>query len=127
VPTLAELGEALEMSVETIVEAMEAFRSYQPRRLDEPRSGQDGIGIGTLAESLGERDPSVEAVPERASLDAAIDMLDGRSQLVIRRRYFQSRTQLQVAGELDVSQMQVSRLERGAIGKLREILTEAGL
>lgn len=124
VPTIAEMADALEVTVETVAEAMEVYRAYEPRSLDQPRMGEDGLSIGTLAETLGERDAAVEIVAERAALDAAISTLEWRDQVVIRRRFFDDCTQSQVASELNVSQMHVSRLERSAIGKLRELIDD---
>jgi RNA polymerase sigma-B factor len=121
-PRLLELAEALEVSEETIVEAMEAYRSYQPDDLDRPHVDAGGESGATLADRVGGCDPALQAVTDRAPMAAALAMLEERDELVLRRRFFEGQTQAQVADELQVSQMQVSRLERRAIGKLRQVL-----
>ena len=60
---------------------------------------------------------------ERIALNQAISKLSEREALVIRLRYFHALTQQRVATLLDVSQVQVSRIEKKALGHLRELLT----
>ncbi len=119
-PTLTELAEATGETEETLVQAMELHSAYQPSDLDAPRPSPDGGSGSTLSEMIGGPDAAMERTVLYAPLIAAIATLDERDQRIIRRRFFDEWSQARVAEELGLSQMHVSRLERRAIGLLRE-------
>ena len=81
-------------------------------------AGEDGF---TLENVLSDTESEATMV-ERISLRQAIDSLPERERMVIRLRYFHCLTQERVAKVLEVSQVQVSRIEKKALGKLRELM-----
>jgi RNA polymerase sigma-B factor len=123
-PTILELAEALGVTPETVVEAMEAYRGYQAVDLDSRREDVGGETGSTLGDRVGGCDSAIQAVTDRAPMAAALAMLDEVDELVLRRRFFDAWTQNQVAAELRISQMHVSRLERRAICRLRRVLEQ---
>ncbi len=116
-PTLSELAEETGQSVEEIAEAELAAAP--------PDSFQQELGDGlTLETVLGTESPE-ESMIERLALRAAIDALPERERMTILLRFFKALTQEQSARVLGVSQVQVSRLERRALQKLRAALETA--
>lgn len=118
-PTIAEMAEAFKISEEDLVQAMEMYRVYQTQRLEERREMEDGNDSLALGETVGRRDPEIESVVEHAPLQTAIASLDERKQKILRRRFFEGYSQQEVADELGLSQMHISRLERSALQQLR--------
>lgn len=124
-PTVREMAGALGVSEEHVVQAMEMARLNQSQGLDERREGSDGRDGLTVAESVGTRDARLGELVEYAPLREALCRLDCRRRKVVEQRYLQGRTQREVARELGVSQMHVSRLERSALNELRNVLKAA--
>jgi RNA polymerase sigma-B factor len=124
-PTVAEMAEALGISEETLLQAMDLGEAYQPRSLADQRELQDGNDAASLEESVGRQDPALERVVERAPVQAALATLDERLQTIVRRRFYYGFSQQEVADELGLSQMHVSRLERLALRRLREVMGRA--
>jgi RNA polymerase sigma-B factor len=122
-PTLGEIAAEAGCSEEKVVEAIELERVYQPASLDSP-SSDDGSNEGASAwEAIGGADPRLEAIDEREMLRGAIGELDEREQRIIYGRFFGLASQSQVADQLGISQMHVSRLERQALKRLRDMLS----
>ena len=114
-PSLSELSQALELSPEEIASAEMATSSAESIQR---QTGEEGI---TLEDVLA--GPAMEeGILERMALRQAISSLSEREQMVISLRYFHGLTQQKVAGMLGVSQVQVSRIEKKALGKLRELI-----
>lgn len=111
-PTLSELAEATELTVEEIAQADMA--SVTPESLQ--AENEDGM---TLEGALGTEAPEDQFV-ERIALRQAIDALPPKERMTILLRYFKGLTQEQTARILNVSQVQVSRLERRGLAALRE-------
>jgi len=111
-PTLSELSAATGLSVEEIAQTELAT--------DTPESLQQEMGDGlTLEGTLGTEAPE-ETLIERIALREAIDGLPDKERMTILLRYFKGLTQQQTARILGVSQVQVSRLERKGLQRLRE-------
>lgn len=123
-PTMAEMAEAFKITEETLAQAMEMHRGYQPQGLDDQHEMPDGGDSMTLGEMLGRPDTAMEAIVDAAPLAAALSELDPRKQEILRRRYFDGCSQQEVADELGYSQMHISRLERAALKELRGALAE---
>lgn len=115
-PTLSELSQETGLEPEEIAVAETASA---PAESLQREAFEDGF---TLEEILGD-DTETERILERVSLGEAIDTLPEREKQVIALRYFHDMTQDAAARVLGVSQVQVSRLERRAIGRLREALS----
>jgi RNA polymerase sigma-B factor len=114
-PTIGELARHLTVTEEEVVEAMEAAQVYSTESLDAPI----GEGENTTGDTLGGADPSYEAVERWASIAPAIRDLSGRDRRVLYLRFFEGRTQSEIAGEVGVSQMHVSRILSQTIERLR--------
>ena len=121
-PRLAELAQALKISEEDLVKAMELYGCYQPLHLEQQREMADGSESMALEEMLGSPNKDMEAVVEYTPLREAISMLEERLQKVIWLRFFEDQTQHQVGRALGISQMHTSRLERRALQQLRAAL-----
>jgi RNA polymerase sigma-B factor len=123
-PSVNELAEFLEMSIEDVLDALETASAHHSTSLDAPREdGEDESG--TLADAFGEEDARYELVDESVTISIAARELSPRERRVLALRFVKDMTQTQIAEEIGVSQMQVSRILRRALGRLRE-LTEAG-
>ena len=114
-PTVSEIGERTGLSPEEIALAETATAATESINRE---TGEDGF---CLEDVLSDTD-SEEALVERISLKQAISRLSERERMVIDLRYFHGLTQERVAKVLEVSQVQVSRIEKKALGNLRELL-----
>jgi RNA polymerase sigma-B factor len=122
-PTVAEIAECIGVPEEEVVSAMELGRAYQPKSLDALMEFDDGERAQSFGDTLGRPDERMEALVEYASLRTAINGLDDRKRLILQRRFYEQWSQTEVARELGISQMHVSRLEREALSQLRSLLT----
>ena len=113
-PTVQELAAAVEASFEDILMTIESAGARRARSLEEPM-GEDT----TLADALGEQDPELARAEMRALLESALDVLSARDREVLRLRFEEDLTQTEIAQEIGVSQMQVSRLIRQSLARLR--------
>lgn len=118
VPTAAELAEHLELSLEDTLEALEAGRARRPYSLDAPGSGGDDEQ-GTLEETVGDEDIGFEAVEYGDAVTRTLAQLTKRERRIIQLRFTEDMTQSEIAAELGISQMHVSRLLRGALERIR--------
>lgn len=118
-PTGGELAQALGESVDDVEEALGAGDTIRPASLDAPVGGDDTT---TLVETLGDADHELERVELLAEIAPALSELDARDRRILYLRFFEERTQQEIAGELGVTQMQVSRLLAKILARLRETL-----
>lgn len=116
-PTPAELAEATEFTHEEVLEALEAATAYDSVPLDAPHS-DDGDEMGVVAR-LGAEDPGYELAEYSATLAPELRALPERDRLVLHLRFVEDLTQSEIAEQIGVSQMHVSRLIRAALTKLR--------
>ena len=114
-PTIAELAEHLDVGADEIVEAMDAAQAYSTSSLDAPV----GEGEMTPGDLLGEADPSLGMLEEWADLRPALASLTARERRVLYLRFYEGKTQSEIAGDIGVSQMHVSRILTHCIEKLR--------
>src|ERR687884_1165506 len=113
-PTVEELAESVEASMEDVLDALQSAQAHRTRSFDEP-AGEDS----TLAESLGTSDPELGRAEIRVLLDDAFDVLSERDREILRLRFEEDMTQTEISERIGVSQMQVSRLIRQALARLR--------
>lgn len=123
-PSLLEIEALTELSREEIVLAMEANREVES--IYQPVGGTDGDEI-LLVDQLGNcgnvyEEPEKEAVINELVVEQLLAMLEEKERQVIRLRYFENKTQCEVAAVLGMSQVQISRLERKILLRLREQL-----
>jgi RNA polymerase sigma-B factor len=119
-PTVNELAEYLELSIEDVVDALEAAAGHHSVSLDTPREGAEG-DAGTLADLFGAEDGRFELVEASLTIARAARYLSFRERRVLELRFAGDLTQTQIAAEVGVSQMQVSRILRTALEKLRDL------
>ena len=114
-PTVNELSEATGLSVEDIATAESATATVESIQ---QVTGEDGFSLEHILTNT----ESEETWLEKVSLRQAIEKLPERESLVIRLRYFHGLTQERVSKILAVSQVQVSRIEKKALQRLKELL-----
>jgi RNA polymerase sigma-B factor len=119
-PTVPELAEYLEFSIEDVLDALETARAHHASSLDAPYDDGEGES-GTMVESFGDHDPSLQSADERVTIGVAARQLPAREREVLALRFVHDMTQTQIADHIGVSQMQVSRILRRAISHLSEI------
>ena len=117
-PTVAELARHLDLTEEEILEGLESANAYSAVSLDAPDGGDDDSPA--VADSLGFVDEALEGVEYRESLKPLLDKLAPREKKILMLRFFGGMTQSQIAGELGISQMHVSRLLARTLAQLRE-------
>ena len=116
-PTVEVLAERLVATPEDITEALGAAEAYTSASLDRPM-GDDESG-DPLGAVLGEEDPRFDAVVNREALKPLLAKLDERDKRILLMRFFRNMTQTEIATEIGVSQMQVSRLITRILKELR--------
>jgi RNA polymerase sigma-B factor len=119
-PSVTELAEATGLELEEVVEAMSASQAYDAVSLEAGReAGEDEDR--SLCDTLGEVDERFELVEYGATIAGALKALPERDRLVLRLRFVDDMTQSEIASRVGVSQMQVSRLIRRALDRLRTV------
>jgi RNA polymerase sigma-B factor len=122
-PTVAELARHLELSEDEILEGLESAHAYSTISLDAPEGDEDSGAA--VADSLGMVDEGLEGVEHRESLKPLLEALPPREKRILVLRFFGGMTQSQIATELGISQMHVSRLLTRTLAQLREgLLTD---
>ena len=116
-PTPRELAEAIGCSVEEIVEGIESSNAYSTLSLDASDDGEDSGG--SMLDGLGVDDEGLEHVEIRESIKPLLDRLEAREKKILLLRFFKNMTQSQIAEEIGVSQMHVSRLLNRTLEQLR--------
>src|SRR5581483_9579458 len=102
-----------------VLEALTVLHDADVMSLDVPREGSDGER-DTQLDRLPAHEEGYELVEDRATVATAMQVLPERERVVLGLRFLDDMTQTQIADRLGVSQMQVSRLIRRAIGRLHE-------
>jgi RNA polymerase sigma-B factor len=121
-PTVADIARHLAVEPDEVAEAIEVARLYNPVSLSAPAGPDTDLG---LADPLGEEDPGMAAVENRESVKPLLAALPDRERRILTMRFFGEMTQSQIAIELGISQMHVSRLLAQTLQKLRTQLTAA--
>lgn len=117
-PSVPEIAAAVEATDEQVLEALEAMGAYRASSLDSPRSGREEE-TESVAEGLGTRDLGFDRAEERATLEPLMWRISERERIVLRLRFSDDLTQAEIGERIGVSQMQVSRLIRQALTRLR--------
>lgn len=119
-PTVNELATYMELSTEEINEALQTARVYDVMSLDAPRRCDDGESQ-TYGESIGAADDRYELVELDATLAGALMELPLRERRILQLRFVEELTQTEIARRIGISQMQVSRLLRRSLERLRSL------
>ena len=122
-PTPRELAEAIGCTVEEIVEGIESSNAYSTLSLDASDDGEEG-GAASMLDAIGVDDEGLEHVEIRESIKPLLDRLEPREKKILLLRFFKNMTQSQIAEEIGVSQMHVSRLLNRTLEQLRTSLEE---
>lgn len=117
--TISEIATMLEVSEKNVSNALEAI--VEPISLFDSVYG-DGEDTVYVIDKIADEDESDEIWVENLSLKEAIKRLSPREMGIIERRFYKGKTQMEIASEIGISQAQVSRLEKGAIDKLRRLM-----
>jgi RNA polymerase sigma-B factor len=121
-PTPRELAETIGCSVDDILEGIESSNAYSTLSLDAGDGDEDGAA--TMLDALGVDDQNLEHVEIRESIKPLLDRLDAREKRILLLRFFKNMTQSQIAEEIGVSQMHVSRLLTRTLEQLRTSLED---
>lgn len=121
-PRVDEIAEALEVSEEEILEAMEMGKSYQALSVDHSIEADSDGGTVTLLDIVGNIDEGYEKINQRMVLEKVLHVLSDREKLIIQYTYLDNLSQKEAGDKLGISQMHVSRLQRRAIKKLQEAI-----
>jgi RNA polymerase sigma-B factor len=122
-PTIPELAEAAGVEEEAVLEALESGRAYSSVSLS-AGGGSDEDGELDPLESLGTEEHEYEVSEDRAVLAPGFKVLDERERRILHLRFFRGLTQSQIAEQVGISQMHVSRLIRRSLEKIREEIAE---
>lgn len=120
-PTIAELAQATGSDEEEVIDALDSAHAYSTRSLD---AQFDEGGEGTLADRLGTDETGYDEVDESSLVAVGLGALDERERRIVELRFFDELTQSQIAAEIGISQMHVSRLLRRALTVMRGRLEE---
>ena len=120
-PTVAELSAQLGgLDDEQVLEALHARRAYTATSFQAP-VGSDGGDEQTLADRMGSEDRELDDVEHRAVLDRLLSVLTPRERAIVRMRFVDDMTQVQIGDVVGVSQMQISRVLRSAVGRMQTV------
>lgn len=117
-PTVAEIATRLECSPDDVLEALEARQALTSQSLDE--DPDEGVRFN---EALSTTDAGLQSVEDRASVDALLDALPERERRIVEMRFYQEMSQSQIAEQMGMSQMHVSRLLARSLADLRAHIT----
>ena len=118
-PKIVELAEAAGVTEEEVLEALESSRAYSSLSLSGGGGGDDDDDLDPL-ESIGTEEHMYEVSEDRALLEPGWRVLDDRERRILHLRFFEGLTQSQIAQQVGISQMHVSRLIRRSLEKIRE-------
>lgn len=124
-PTVAELGADIGATEDEVLEALEASAAYRGASLDAPRGTTPEGDARTLGDSLGGGESGFGRTEARVLVGELLERLPEREAMILRLRFFEELTQSEIAEQVGISQMHVSRLLRKTLLQLRERLGES--
>ena len=119
-PTVEDIAEYLNSTEEEILEAMEGSKVYTPQSLDLTYNSNNDNKDVNLADLIGEEDDYFNKIENNDFLSRATKKLNEMERKILIDRYFNRKTQVSIAKDLDISQMTVSRVEKRVIEKLKK-------
>jgi RNA polymerase sigma-B factor len=122
-PTVGELCEYLELSAEEVLDALQTAEAYDAISLDAPAPRHED-GQSSRLDTIGDDDDRLETVDDQVTIFAAARHLPQREREILFLRFGEDLTQTEIAERVGVSQMQVSRLLRRSLARLRELTDE---
>jgi RNA polymerase sigma-B factor len=122
-PTVRELAAHLRVGEEDVIETLAAAQGYSATSLEAPADGDEGL---SLSETLGHEDSEFERVIDTMAVRPLLAALPARDRRILYLRFFRGWTQSQIAEDIGVTQMQVSRLLSRILATLRhEVMSDA--
>jgi RNA polymerase sigma-B factor len=121
-PRVSEIAEHLQVGEEDVIECVSSAEIYHLSSLDAPIGDAEHLAV---ADTLGEPDPALAKVDDLMTLRVLLDDLPLRDRRILALRFFRGWTQAQIAGDIGVTQMQVSRLIAKVLARLRAGMTAA--
>jgi RNA polymerase sigma-B factor len=121
-PTVGELAEYVERSEEDVLEGLQTGEAFDTVSLDAPRSSESATA--RRLDALGGQDDRLVLVDDQTTVFAAAQRLPERERRILYLRYGKDLTQAEIAVRIGVSQMQVSRLLRKSVNRLRELIED---
>jgi RNA polymerase sigma-B factor len=118
-PSVAEIGAAVGADEEQVLEALQASGAYRAVSFDAPRGAEAEDDVATIADSVGVAEDGFDRAEERATLEHLLATVTQRERDVLRMRFEEDMTQAEIGAVIGVSQMQVSRVIRQALTRLR--------
>ncbi len=119
-PTASEIAAALGIDREEVVQGQIASSAYTTLSSDTPMGGGDSDDGRSVANTFGDLDANLEKVLDVVTVRPLLAALPAREQTVLRLRFFENMTQTQIAAQLGISQMHVSRLLARSLDRLRQ-------
>ncbi|SET72399.1 RNA polymerase, sigma 37 subunit, RpsB/SigB [Natronincola peptidivorans] len=119
-PKIKDIAEYLQCSEEEVIEAMEASQVYTPKSLDLTYDNDGEDKDIQMIDLIGEKDKNFDNIENSDFIAKAMEKLNEVEIKVLRDRFFDGKTQIEVAKQLEVSQMTVSRMEKKIIEKLKK-------
>ena len=116
-PTVEEIAKELEITPEEVAEALEAVQ--EPVSLYEPVYHNEGDTLYVMDQMSDEKE-SDSSWLDNISLNEAMEKLSDREKKILTLRFFEGKTQMEVSNEIGISQAQVSRLEKGALNRMKK-------
>jgi RNA polymerase sigma-B factor len=117
-PSAEEIAAELDLAEEEVVEALEAALAYDALSLDAPRPGGEEPDDSRFGDTIGEEDERFELIELGATIAPALRDLPPRERRILKMRFVDDMTQSQIAAEVGVSQMHVSRLIRRSLAQV---------
>jgi len=118
-PTVEEIAKILELPKEEVVFALDAIQ--EPVSLFEPMYNDGGDAMYVMDQISDEKNSDISWI-EEISLKQAMEKLSDREKRILTMRFFEGKTQMEVAEEIDISQAQVSRIEKSAITHMKKLI-----
>lgn len=118
VPTVKEIADYLGIDTDEVLLAMDAGKVYTPQSIDYEIGTDDKKTA--LSDIIGDDDQSFKDLEDREQLDSLMKNLSNTEKEIVRKRFFEQKTQLEIAKELGLSQMSVSRIEKKAIKEIKK-------
>jgi len=118
-PRVDEIASYLNLSEESVLEIVESWNVYKIQSFDQTIYEEDDL---ELYETIGEDDETFERINNRDFLEKSLKHFDETEKKFIRLRFFENKTQKQIAAQFNVSQMYISRMEKKTLEKFRKIL-----
>ncbi len=120
-PRVEEIAKHLNIDEETVLEIIESWNAYNMQSFDQNAFSDDDL---ELHETIGEEDRTFERIENLDFLEKSLDHFNDAEKEFIKLRYFNNKTQKEIAEKFAVSQMYISRMERKILDKFRKILSK---